>query len=394
MEPNDESSRRPGTATLPDRPALAVQDRRWVRPRLWVKKLEPDLESGWERLAAFHTDATLFHELAWRRAIEQSYGQTPHYLVAGIGTRVTGILPLFEVSGPFTGRALVSVPYGVYGGILAEDPATERALFETAKELQTRIGARYLELRQREPLDIDDAGELGELGDAGDAGDPGLQPINRYVTFRKPLPAESKRVLAELPRKARAAARQARDRHKLTATFGLDQLDVFYPLYVRSLRRLGSPPYSKRFLRAVLEAFGERATVLLVREGWQPRAGVIAIRFRDEMFAYVSGADERFAHLQINNFMYLVLMEESVRQGLRVFDLGRTRKDNPGPYAFKCNQGFEPRDLPYRIHLREGERLPNVTPSNKAFSWPRKVWRRLPTPVVRSLGALLTRWIP
>jgi len=361
---------------------VAPAERLRLRQRLWVRRLEPELARGWERLVAFHADATLFHELAWIKAIQNSYGQTPHYLVAGRGTRVTGILPLFEVGGPFTGRALVSVPYGIYGGVLAEDLQSESALLLAARDLQDRIGARYVELRQRELLD-------GEDNNA-----PELQPIRRYVTFRKELPTRREDVLATLPRKARAAARQGRDRHELTATFGVEQLDPFYSLYVRSMRRLGSPPYSKRFLGAVLDAFGERADVLLVREGRQPRAGLIAIRFRDEMFAYVSGADERYTHLQVNNFMYLVLMEEAVRQGLGVFDFGRSRKDNPGPYAFKCNQGFEPRELPYRIHLRPGEKPPNVTPSNKAFSLPRKLWRRLPMPVVRSLGSLLTRWIP
>src|SRR5262245_46764186 len=361
---------------------LELHDRPRVRRRLWVTKLRPELEAGWERLVAFHPDASLFHELAWSRAIERSYGQAPHYLVAGRGTRVTGVLPLFEVAGPFTGRALVSVPYGIYGGVLAEDLDSESVLLDAARRLQHQLGARYLELRQREPLDADDDERLN------------LQPIDRYVTFRKELPTRPDGVLTMLPRKARAAARQGRDRHRLIARFGVGQFESFYSLYVRSLRRLGSPPYSKRFLSAVLEAYGRRATVLMVRQGRRPLAGVIAIRFRDEMFAYVSGADERYAHLQIGNFMYLTLMEEAVRQGLRVFDFGRTRKDNPGPYAFKCNQGFEPRPLPYRLHLRPGETPPNVTPSNKAFSWPRKLWRRLPTPVVHSLGSLLTRWIP
>ncbi len=361
---------------------IVLPERLRSRPGLWVRPLDAELARGWERLVAFHPDATLFHKLAWMKAIRNSYGQTPHYLVAGRAARVTGVLPLFEVGGPFTGRALVSVPYGIYGGVLAEDPQSESALLLAARDLQDRIGARYVELRQRELLDAEDNHDLA------------LQPIRRYVTFRKELPARCEDVLAALPRKARAAARQGRDRHGLTATFGVEQLDSFYALYVRSIRRLGSPPYSKRFLGALLAAFGERADVLMVREGRQPRAGLIAIRFRDEMFAYVSGTDERYAHLQTNNFMYLVLMEEAVRQGLRVFDFGRSRKDNPGPYAFKCNQGFEPRELPYRIRLRPGEKPPNVTPSNKVFSLPRMLWRRLPMPVVRSLGSLVTRWIP
>ena len=46
---------------------------------------------------------------------------------------------------------------------------------------------------------------------------PELPVLDRYVTFRKPLPDDPDRVLAEMPRKARAAARQARERFGLVS---------------------------------------------------------------------------------------------------------------------------------------------------------------------------------
>ena len=52
------------------------------------------------------------------RAVRDIYGHRPRYFVAreaGSG-RLRGVLPLFAVSGPLTGRALVSVPYAVAGG--------------------------------------------------------------------------------------------------------------------------------------------------------------------------------------------------------------------------------------------------------------------------------------
>jgi FemAB-related protein (PEP-CTERM system-associated) len=344
--------------------------------RCWVQELTPALERAWSSFVSAEPRATLFHELAWKTAVEQGYGHRPYYLVAGRGEVVTGVLPLFQVGGPLTRGALVSVPYGIYGGVVARDGATKAALARAAERLRDHLGARYLELRQRESLDVP------------------FRPLDRYVTFRKALPAREEDVLAGLPRKARAAARQARDRHGLSVADAGDRLDDFYRLYVRSLGRLGSPPYSKRFLQAILDAFAGRAFVLLIRHGRRDVAGVLALRFKDELFAYVSGADERWAHLQTSNFLYLSLMERAVQLGLRTFDFGRSRKDNQGPYQFKCNQGFEPQALPYRVAVRPGATPPDLTPSNPAFTWPRRVWRRLPLPVVRGLGAVLTRWIP
>jgi hypothetical protein len=87
------------------------------------------------------------------------------------------------------GRVLVSVPYATYGGILADSHEVAAALLASAQELCRTLGARYLELRHREPNDL------------------GLPKVDRYDTFRKALPEQVEGVMASLPRKTRAAAR-------------------------------------------------------------------------------------------------------------------------------------------------------------------------------------------
>src|SRR5689334_23926449 len=49
-----------------------------------------------------------------------------HYLVARAGTDVRGVLPLFEIRGLRAGHVLLSVPYGVYGGLCGEDRKSTR----------------------------------------------------------------------------------------------------------------------------------------------------------------------------------------------------------------------------------------------------------------------------
>src|SRR4029077_5580171 len=146
-----------------------------------------------------------------------------------------------------------SVPYAVYGGMVADDAAGERQLAETAKELARSAGARYLELRQ-------------------DAEVEGTSRLSHYYTFRTCLPKDPKDVLGRYPRKARAAIRHAKDRFGLQARFGHELLGPFYQLYLRSLRRLGSPAHSRRFLRLLVQEFSERAIVQMAYQGEQPVA--------------------------------------------------------------------------------------------------------------------------
>lgn len=70
-----------------------------------------------------------------------------HYLVARRGGAVCGVLPLALVSSLLFGKSLVSVPFGVYGGYLADDDDAARALLVRAKEIGERAGVKYVEIR-------------------------------------------------------------------------------------------------------------------------------------------------------------------------------------------------------------------------------------------------------
>jgi hypothetical protein len=87
-------------------------------------------------------------------------------------------------------------------------------------------------------------------------------------------------------------------------------------------------------------------------------------------------------------------MEYAVSLGLKVFDFGRTRRDNLGGCQFKINQGFDPEPLTYSYYSPGGVEPPDLRPSNGSFSSVQKVWRRLPMTVAGPLGGIVTRWLP
>jgi FemAB-related protein (PEP-CTERM system-associated) len=324
-----------------------------------------------------HPDGTVFHKLAWSRAVEEAYGHEPLHLVARSGDRVSGVLPLFLVKSLLVGRVLVSVPYATYGGILAESPEVVLRLFESAKGLCDGLSARYVELRHREPNGL------------------GLPEVDRYDTFRKALPERVEDVMATLPRKTRAAARNGFKRlGDDCAATGHEWLDAIYDLYTVTLRRLGSPNYSRAFFHALLERYGDDCVCLVVRDRGEPIAGVVSFVFRDEIVPYFSGSLDTGMEKDANNVLYVRLMEYAVGRGLRGFDFNRTRRDNRGPYDFKRHHGFEPTPLHYQVYLANGGELPNLTPSNAKYALAGRVWRQLPLWVTRPAGARITKWVP
>jgi len=223
---------------------------------------------------------------------------------------------------------------------------------------------------------------------------PDLPCDERYAGFTRPLPVDLAGLQTFLPRKARAAARQAEQREGLTVTHDNELLPLMYRLYVRSMRRLGSLNYPYRFFEQLVERLGTRAWVSVAWRGTEPVAGLLSFVHRDTVMPYFLGVDERVRCTGHTNLLYAAVMERAVKAQLARFDFGRTRRDNAGPFSFKCNQGFEPRTLGYQRYAPPGETAPNLSPGNPRFDLARRVWRHLPLPVTQRLGVLLARAIP
>ncbi len=337
--------------------------------------LRDDDIAAWDDYVLAHRDGTVFHQPAWSLAVQKTYRHAPLHLAAKKSDgSLAGVLPLFLVKSIFEGKILVSIPYATYGGILADDEDTERLLFEKAREISVEHGAAYLELRNVSPSHLD------------------LPVIARYDTFIKSLPADPDDVLKGLPKKARAATRNGLK--ILQPRIGDELMDDVYDLYAYTLRRLGSPNYSRSLWRELKNNYGKNCVTLGVFEGDKMLAGVVSFIFRDTMVAYFSGSLPRGMKLGANNVMYVSLMEYAVKQGLRQFDFNRTRRNNSGPYAFKRHMGFEPSQLHYQIALNRSTTLPNLSPGNSGFSLAIKIWRHMPLFATRIAGGIVTRWIP
>lgn len=330
-----------------------------------------------EAFVRAHPGASFFHQAAWSRAVADVFGHAPCDLLAWRGTRLVGVLPLSSCRTPFGAPALISVPYAVYGGPVAEDADASDALVRAAMAEAERRSARRLELRCEVAPDV-----------------PGLVPHELYATFVRALPATPEEVLAGVPKKARAEVRKARDKHGLALSEGDWYLADLFRLFHQNKRALGSPGLPLAFFRALKYGFGDALRVHAVHHQGEPVCAVMSFLWRGTCLAYYSGtrpgADRE---LSASNFLYMALQEWCVRAGLTHFDFGRSRRDS-GAFQFKQHQGFEPRVLPYRLHLVRDRAAPSFTPSNPRTAWLRETWSRMPPWLCRQLSGVLAPYLP
>ena len=341
--------------------------------------LDDRSEPAWEAFVTAHPDATFFHRAGWRRVIAAAFGHQPQYLLAERDGAVVGVLPLFLLRSLLFGRALVSVPFCVYGGPLAVDAAALAALLHAAAALRQSAQVPVLELRLRD----------APTADWPDAARWVARP-DLYVTFRKPISASDDDNLRAIPRKQRAVVRKGIDRGLVAGTG--DDVDGLWRIYAESVRNLGTPVFARRWFRLLAETFRDSMDILTVTEGGQAVAAVMNFYWRDEVLPYYGGGTAAARQCHANDFMYWAVMRHAAARGARLFDYGRS-KLGTGAFAFKKNWGFAPAPLHYRFLLGPGATIPEHNPLNPKYRLMVAAWKRLPLALANRLGPPIVRGI-
>lgn len=339
-------------------------------PSLLVKRLEDDDSSAWDGFVHRCLEATFFHLAGWKTVIEQGGGHRPYYLYVEANGEIQGVLPLGHVRSRLFGRALISSPFCVYGGVAANTSEARLALVNAACELAEALGVGYLELRNLRPQNWD------------------WPSKDLYVTFRKQIHPDPERNLAEIPRKQRAMVRKGMEAG-LVSQFESD-VENFYRLYSESVRNLGTPVLSLAYFRLLKKVFGAAVEVLTVVGNRRALASVLSFYFRDQVLPYYGGGTGEARAVKANDFMYWELMRRACERGIRVFDYGRSKKGT-GSYHFKKNWGFKPEPLPYSYYLVKATQVPDINPLNPRYQPLIKLWQRMPLSLSRVIGPMIAK---
>lgn len=338
---------------------------------LQIRRMDAANAPRWDAFIATCPEATFFHRAGWAEVLRQAFHHQAHFLYAETDSVIQGVLPLGHIRSRLFGNALISMPFCVYGGVIAHDETVRSALEQAAIDLARSLRVDYLELRQRQLCHAD-------------------WPAKRelYVTFRKAIDPDPENNLKAIPRKQRAMVRKGIDAGlQSEIDEGVDRL---YLAYSESVRNLGTPVFSRRYFATLKAVFGPDCEVLTVTHQGQIVASVMNFYFRDEVLPYYGGGSERARDLKGNDFMYWEVMRRACARGVRVFDYGRS-KVGTGSYSFKKNWGFTAEPLHYEFQLVKATDLPDVNPLNPKYRLFIEAWKRLPLPVSRWLGPFLSR---
>lgn len=342
---------------------------------LRVSALEAKDMAAWDAFVLATPTGTFFQRAGWKTVIERSFRQTCHFMKAERDGQIVGVLPLVLVKSRLFGTRLVSTGWCVGGAPVAVDDEAMDALDAAAASLLQSTDATYIEYR--DPLKSRVA--------QGWVAKEGL-----YATFDRPMAAGEDECLKQIPRKQRAVVRKALDSE---LTFAIERNSrPFYDLYSLSMRNLGTPVFSRRYIDSLLDVFAADSDILTVYDAGKPVSSVLNFYFRDRVMPYYTGADPSARRSGAADLMYYRVMRHAVDKGYSVFDFGRSKLET-GPYAFKKNWGFEPRPVVHEFLLKAGTAMPDVNPNNPSYKWKIDVWKKLPLPLANLFGPWLGRQV-
>jgi len=346
-------------------------------PSTIIRLYTPSDQTAWDEFVLNHPEGTFFHLIGWKNVIEKTFRHKSYYFIAQKADKIVGVLPCFKVKSILFGKSLVSVAFGTYGGVLAQNEEIAQSLLEEAIKITQKENLDYLELRNLSRKESN-------------------WPVkDLYYTFRREIFPDLEANLKAIKRKSRRMVRVGRDKFKLKSEIGKENLlNEFYEIYAHSVHRLGSPVYPKALFRNFLKEFKDQSNILLIRtpEG-KAIAGVMSFFYKEEVLPYYGGSLPEARRMAANDFMYWELMRYGCEHGYKIFDFGRSKKGT-GSFDFKRHWGFEPKPLFYQYYLHRLKEIPNISPINPKYQKRIAIWKKLPFSVTKILGPMIVKYIP
>ena len=316
------------------------------------------------------------HLSGWQQVLQRTNNYQTHYLLARESTRIIGILPLFLIRSPLVGSSLSTTP----GGFCADNETVARSLIEQGQAIAHRAGIkRFL------------------IHDSRQAWPSQLQTSSDHVHWLVDMGDDEATLWSRLGNSIRRQVRIAR-KNELTAVtdYTGDQLDAFYQVLSHFAHQMGTPVFGQHFLENVITTFPGGFNIVVVRQGQQPIGAYFQLQMNDTVYGMWGGTPHQYLKLRPVYLAYWHILQESLSQGYRYLDMGRSSIGSNAS-NYKGQWGGVARPVYQQIGVT-GQAQTAVAPTQQIkqgkFQLIQQLWPKLPFPIAQYLGPKLRRHMP
>jgi GNAT acetyltransferase-like protein len=345
-------------------------------------QLDPIQDERWANFTQWHPRASVFHSVAWLKALQNTYGYEPIAFTTSppAGELKNGVV-FCRVNSWITGHRLVSLPFSDHCEPLFDSLEDINFLLRYLQAAAERENWKYLEVR---PLEVN-------FGEADNG--IGLAPAVKYFFHEVDIRSALNEVFRSLDKDSvqrRVQRAQQIGLIEKCGNFG-DLLKEFYCLLVMTRRRHHIPPPPFAWFRNLVHCQREALVVRVAYQDETPIAAILTLRFRDVVYYKYGCSDARFKHLGAMPWLLWNAIGAAKSDGASKFDMGRTEDSNAGLLAFKNHWVPHPRRLVYWRYPDSSSLF------DSAYSWKMRIAKRIfsymPGRVLTITGKLLYRHI-
>ncbi len=360
-------------------PNTIPQERIGVRAVYEIRPLE---DPRWGKFVEKHKHSSVFHTVSWLRALRQTYG----YDVLALTTSppdadIENGIVVCRVDSWLTGVRFVSLPFSDHCDPLVNHEQDLVMILSKLREKAQKEKADYVELR---PLHA--AVELDALH----------RSDRTYCFHQLDLTPDTDVLFQKFHKSSTQRKIQRAEREGLICETGRSKalFDAFGDLLLITRRRHRIPPQPKSWFHNLSNSFGDALQIRVAFKAKQPVASILTLRHKDTLVYKYGCSDTRFNNLGGTHLLFWQAIEEGKRDGMRVFDLGRSDSDDIGLITFKDRWGSVRSSLTYsRLSLSPPSDIVERSGSKYAARIGRAVIPYLPDLILRMAGSALYRHI-
>ena len=338
---------------------------------------QKNIRQAWNEFVYQHPSSQCYHLFEWKDIIEQAFRLQSFYLYAQNGSsgEICGVLPLIFSKSFVFGRYLTSIPFYNYSGILGRNKDVETALLTKAIETAQRVKASHIELRHCKESTLE------------------LPVKTHKVRMVLELPDDPEVLWKGFKAKLRSQIKRAQRENMTVKLGGNDLLDDFYEVFSINMRDLGTPVWGKGIFHQMVSKFPNTSKICMVYLDKRPIAAGFLIGFKEYMEIPSASSLREYNRLSPNMLLYWSVLEYACKAGYRYFDFGRSSPDS-GTFRFKKQWGAVPETLHWQYWLNDGESLPELNPQNPKYAMIIKTWQKIPVPITKIIGPMISRHLP
>jgi lipid II:glycine glycyltransferase (peptidoglycan interpeptide bridge formation enzyme) len=335
--------------------------------------MEVDLSNNQELLDNFvlensPTDSYRFFKLSkWGTLISDYYGFKCFNLVVKDKNTIIAYFPLFLVKSRLFGNHFIAVPFTGHGGDVVVQKESEvneclKIIFKKIKDLANENNVKYLQIRGPKEEN------MGFFLSNG-CKEP-LKDFNFFLDLSVgTIDDFKKRIDKKLRNIIKSSEKKQVKVFEDNTSCGLAK---FYEIYSRTMKRLGSPPLSKRFLRDLLNS----GNLKIYIAEYDLKVVSSSIFLVKENYAtwYLGANDDKHNSLNANSLILWTFIKDNFGR-ITHFDLGTSRETSSN-YDYK--KKWNPKIVrASKLYYYFNDKKEVIDIRNKKYSLFSFIWRYL-----------------